>query len=67
MKKTKLYRYIGRNGIITSPVLLDGISYLQMYRLSAKSGYALTDGEQTVKSIDVFEEDIEKWSEIEAE
>lgn len=45
MKKTKLYRYIGRNGIITSPVLLDGISYLQMYRLSAKSGYALTDGE----------------------
>jgi hypothetical protein len=45
MKKTKLYRYIGRNGIITSPVLLDGISYLQMYRLSAKAGYALTDGE----------------------
>lgn len=67
MKKTKLYRYIGTNGIITSPVLLEGISYLQMYRLSATPGKALTDGEQVVKGIDVFEEDIEKWTEIEVE
>ena len=67
MKKTKLYRYIGVNGIITSPVLLKGISHIQMYRLSAKPGYVLSDGEKTVKSIDVFEEDIETWTEIEAE
>lgn len=67
MKKTKLYRYIGKNGIITSPVLLEGISHIQMYRLSAKPGYVLTNGEQTVRGIDVFEEDVEKWTEIEAE
>lgn len=67
MKKTKLYRYIGVNGIITSPVLLEGISHIQMYRLSAKPGYVLSDGEKTVKGIDVFEEDIETWTEIEAE
>ena len=67
MKKTKLYRYIGRNGIITSPVLLEGISHIQMYRLSAKSGFVLTNGEQFVNNIDVFEEDIDLWTEIEAE
>lgn len=67
MKKIKLYRYIGVNGIITSPVLLEGISHVKMYRLSATPGKALTDGEQVVKSIDVFEEDIEKWTETEAE
>lgn len=67
MKKIKLYRYIGKNGIITSPVLLEGISHIQMYRLSTKPGYVLTDGEQTVRGIDVFEEDVEKWTEIEAE
>lgn len=67
MKKTKLYRYIGKNGIITSPVLLEGISYIQMYRLSATPGRALTDGEQVVKSVDVFEEDIENWTEVDAE
>jgi len=67
MKKTKLYRYIGRNGIITSPVLLEGISHIQMYRLSAKPDFVLTDGEQFVNSIDVFEEDVELWTEVKAE
>lgn len=67
MKKTKLYRYIGRNGIITSPVFLEGISHIQMYRLSAKPGFVLTDGEQFVNSIDIFEEDVELWTEVEAE
>jgi hypothetical protein len=64
MIKKNLYRYFGRNGMITSLVLLDNIEHLLMYRLIASEGKILTNGELKVKSIDVFIEDLEKWSEI---
>ena len=38
MTKTKMYRYLGRNGIITSPVLLDKIEPIVMYDLHASAG-----------------------------
>lgn len=64
MIKKNLYRYIGRNGIITSLVLLDDAKHYPMYRLFADEGKMLTDGEIKIKSIDIFVEDLEKWSEI---
>lgn len=64
MVKKDLYRYVGRNGIITSLVHLDDAKYYPMYRLIAEDGKMLTDGEQTVKSIDIFAEDLGKWIEI---
>ena len=64
MIKKNLYRYIGRNGIITSLVLLDDAKYYSMYRLFADEGKLLTNGEIEVKSIDIFVEDLGKWSEI---
>lgn len=64
MIKKNLYRYFGRNGMITSLVLLDNIEHLLMYRLIAEDGKVLTDGEQVVKSIDIFAEDLGKWTEI---
>lgn len=66
MIKKKLYRYLGKNGIITSLVELMGIDYIPMYRLEASSGYVLTNGEQLAYSVDVFAEDISEWYEIEA-
>ena len=45
MIKKNLYRYFGRNGMITSLVLLDNIEHLLMYRLIAEDGKMLTDGE----------------------
>ena len=33
MRKTKLYRYVGRNGIVTTPVLLDDIKHYVYYIL----------------------------------
>jgi hypothetical protein len=33
MNKIKLYRYVGRNGTITSPILLDNIQYYVYYKL----------------------------------
>ena len=64
MIKKDLYRYTGRNGIITSLVHLEDAKYYPMYRLTADEGKVLTDGELTVKSIDIFAEDLDKWTEI---
>ena len=64
MIKKDLYRYTGRNGIITSLVYLEDAKYYPMYRLIADEGKMLTDGEQVVKSIDIFAEDLGKWTEI---
>lgn len=64
MIKKDLYRYIGRNGIITSLVYLEDAKYYPMYRLIADEGKVLTDGELIVKSIDIFAEDLSKWIEI---
>ena len=65
MIKKDLYRYTGRNGIITSLVHLDDAKYYPMYRLIADDGKILTNGELKVKSIDIFAEDLGKWTEIE--
>lgn len=64
MIKKDLYRYVGRNGIITSLVHLDDAKFYPMYRLIADEGKMLTDGELKVKSIDIFAEDLSKWTEI---
>ena len=64
MIKKDLYRYTGRNGIITSLVHLDEAKFYPMYRLIADDGKVLTDGELKVKSIDIFAEDLDKWTEI---
>ena len=64
MIKKDLYRYIGRNGIITSLVHLEDAKFYPMYRLIADEGKMLTDGELIVKSIDIFAEDLGKWTEI---
>lgn len=65
MKKEKMYRYLGRNGMITTHVELIDISPLPMVRLSAEAGFLLTDGEKTAYSIAIFPEEVEQWYEIE--
>ena len=64
MIKKDLYKYIGRNGTVISLIYLDDAKYYPMYRLIADEGKVLTDGELTVKSIDIFAEDLGKWTEI---
>jgi hypothetical protein len=65
MTKRNLYRYVGRNGIITSFVCLDDAKHYVMYRLIADDGKILTDGFQKVKFVDIFAEDLSNWIEIE--
>ena len=67
MIKKNLYRYVGRNGIITSLVHLEDTKFYPMYRLIAEDKKVLTNGEIEVKSIDIFAEDLDKWIEINEE
>lgn len=64
MTKQKVYRYLGRNGMITTPVLLEGVNPIIMYRLNADANMRLTNGVITVLSVDIFEDDVDNWYEI---
>jgi hypothetical protein len=67
MVKNKLYRYLGRNGIITSPILLESIEPIAMFSLHASEGKLLTNGEEKVKSKTIFANELEEWFEIDEE
>jgi hypothetical protein len=45
MKKVLIYKYLGTNGVIESPVHLEDIYYVRMYRLTADDDKNLTNGE----------------------
>lgn len=64
MTTEKMYRYLGRNGTITSPILLENIAPIPMKRLMASSGKILTNGKRTTKEAIVFEDEVTEWEEI---
>jgi hypothetical protein len=64
MTKRKLYRYLGRNGILTTPILLDGINHIPMVELRAAKGYILTNDTTALYSVVVEEADVDQWHEI---
>lgn len=64
MTKKNLYRYVGRNGIITSLVYLEDAKFFPMFRLIADENKILTDGIVKIKSVDIFADDVDQWQEI---
>ena len=64
MKTIRMYRYLGRNGIITSPILVDPTAPIPMFSLTAGEGKILTDGTKQVYSVLVFEDEVSNWTEI---
>lgn len=64
MTTNKLYRYFGRNGILTTKILLDGINHIPMVMLKADEGKILTNGNQVCYSIIIEETEIPSWREI---
>ena len=64
MTKIPVYRYIGYNGAVTTPILLDGVSYLKMAELIADNGCYLTDGETKTRRIIVLADNVNQWTEI---
>jgi hypothetical protein len=60
----KMYRYLGRNGYITSDVQLENISPIPMLEIRAEIGKILTNGVKKVYSTIIFEDELENWQEI---
>lgn len=61
----KMYRYLGRNGILTTRILIDGVNYIPMVELIAEKGKILSNGKTTVYSVIVEENEVGLWREIE--
>ena len=68
MKVRKMYKYIGRNGSITSPILLDDVKYIPLVELRPEQGYVLTNGNIIRNnSVLVHVDELNEWSEIKAD
>lgn len=66
MTKKKMYRYLGRNGILTTHILIDGAKYIPMMELIASPGMVLSNGSTTLRSIVVEEAEVANWHEVTA-
>ena len=64
MKKQVIYKYLGTNGVIESPVHLEDVYYVRLLNLTADEGYILTDGTIRRVSVRIPEEELGNWSEI---
>ena len=65
MEKTIIYTYLGTNGIINSPVHLEGIYSVRKVRIKAGEGKVITkDGVHFVTSVIVPEEEVDQWTEM---
>ena len=67
MTKTVIYKYLGTNGVIESPVHLEDIYYIRLICLTADSGKVLTNGATRVKTIRVPEDEVENWREVKSQ
>jgi hypothetical protein len=67
MIKKDLYFYEGEGGSIQTLIKIPYARYTQMYRLIADEGKELTDGTNRTTCIDVLPENVDKWTEVEAE
>lgn len=64
MKQGKVYRYLGRNGMVTTPILIEGAHAIVMYRLIADDNMLLSNGIRQAYTVDVFEDEVNNWFEI---
>ena len=65
MTKQVLYKYLGTNGVIESPVHLEDIYYVRINVLTAAAGKVLTDGEVFKKTVRCSDDEVEQWTEVE--
>ena len=66
MTRTVMYRYMGTNGIIESPVHLEDIYYIRFIRLVADADKVLTNGKDRLKALNTTEEEEKTWREVKA-
>ena len=67
MKKILLYKYLGTNGTLITPIHLPNVYCVKEYDLIADENKQLTkDGKNFFMSIKVPYDDVDKWYEVEA-
>lgn len=64
MKTKVIYRYMGTNGIIESPVHLEDVYYIRLLDVTADEGKLLTNGDRMTFSIRIPEDELTDWHEI---
>ena len=64
MTKIKKYKYLGRNGILVTRILIDGANNIPMMTITADQGKILTNGEITTYSTTVEVDEVKLWREI---
>ena len=65
MIKEILYKYLGTNGVIISPVHLEDIYYVRNVKLTAEAGKLLTkDNKNFTRQIIVPEDEVSNWTEV---
>lgn len=64
MTKKKMYKYIGLNGIITSPILLEDAKHTVVYELRAAGGKVLAKNNDRMYCVVVPEDEVSEWSEV---
>lgn len=65
MNKQITYTYLGTNGILTTPIHLEGIYSVKKIVLMADEGKMLTkDNEHFVKRVSVPESEVSLWKEV---
>jgi len=64
MTKEVLYKYLGTNGVIVSPIHLEDIYYVRINVLTADSGKILTNGKVRVPEVRCSDEELDQWKEV---
>lgn len=64
MRKEIIYKYLGTNGVIESPVHLEDIYYVRSVRLYADPGKKLYNGEVYRSVIKIPEDEVGNWVEV---
>lgn len=60
-----MYQYVGNNGILISPICIEGAYSARLVQLIAEDGKVLTkDGNSMIQSITVPENAVNSWYEI---
>lgn len=65
MTKQVLYKYLGTNGVIVSPVHLEDIYYVRNLKLTADPGKMLTkDNKSFISQTVIPEDELDQWQEV---
>jgi hypothetical protein len=64
MTRQVIYRYLGTNGVLETPIHLEDVYYVRLIRLRADAGKLLTDGTRKMVTVTVPEDEATNWYEI---